>query len=1688
MERTGMLKVLSAIMMVLVLIMSLPTYALASLTNTEDGTSTQDEAQSAYETEVLMELEEQREKNVKNFLLTDGTVKAVTYKQPVHYQNSEGKWIDIDNTLTLNGSEYVSQNKQEIKFANKSGSNGLVSIKDGGYKIDFTMLNTNKSSVVIENPQKPNSRKFDDLKVLSGIVSRAKYANIQNGIDLEYVLIGNSIKENIIINEAKEEYSFSFELKLNKLEAELVSNYIILKDADTGETKYEIPAPYMYDRNGEYSTDVEYTLTKESKWKYTLTVTASADWINSEGRSFPVTVDPIVRTESSVTTAYCSPDGYTGNSFVFVGDFMGYTDLVGYIKFNTLPTIPTGAVLTDADLVLYNYSSADYTNKSFYIGLFNATENWINNATYATRNNYMNTSAPLNYIKINGGGAYAWDITSLYQTWENGGTNNGICLKCLDFSGNTNYKDCLAIFTIDDVNNYPNPYIELTYTSPQYLKGLESYFTYFESSAGMAGTGYINAFNGSLTFVHNLFTTADEILPYSLSLIYNSMDKTWKFSTGESLTDYNFYGIEYFKWVDADGTVHWFSPVIKRNTFGNPVMYQYNASGVLVETDTPTEYYDQDGLGLKITLSSTEGMVLSDDKGNKKIFVDGRLSEIIDTYGNKRSFSYSGGMLSEVSLTPKNKSQISQLVLTHSENITMVMNNQAGIDAAISHVGSQINSITYSYGSGNTYTVNYTYDTNGYLISATDVSLGARITYNYVNGKARGIREETLLVSPEYLPYGNQVIMNYQDCKTVLRTAGNDNIMNGYDDMYTTYNFDTRGKVVSAYTHDTYGKVYGISSYELNDMYSDSSISIKTNNSIKSVTSTSTLGVNLLKNSGFSTMDNWVVSDAGCYVRYVTSVKGLNNGNALMMESLSANSAQSVKQSVYLSGGDYTLSYSMFKEYKQSSVTRIVVYASNGAIVKSSVPITYNENGAMSTEWERDYITFNVSEGTYTVSFEFTPSTSSGEFVLYDNVMLEKGTVNNYYSAYDNGEFNSALVASNAVNASIVNGKLALTPTILGEASYKFVLPAENIIDNQKLHISAYGKAINGLSNTNDGTTPSRFGILLKGVYSGSTVLEQFIPFRVGNYDNQYVSDFVNFSAKYINSLSQQETLQRVEIYLVYDHNLGTAYFDNVTLSYGSSYTSYEYNNMGYVSKTTDGNGNETNYNYADNQVDLISTTDQYGREYSNTYDSSHNITGSGYESSDGSSSADSGYTRNVYGQITQTTVGFGGTTKTMITQTMYNTNTSSSAFSKPTMTIDENGAVTRYFYNNKGMLSGICDNADKGIIYEYNAYGELLCGKLAVYDAEADTMVEATSGKQVGYEYSSNHTLSSILTDSTEYNFIYNEYNAIDKILIGEQELVDYDYIVNNGNLIKMTYGNGTYVEYTYDILDRIVGVCYNGVEKASYVYASNGSVSSVTDLENDTEYRYYYDNSGKLINERIVKDEETQFYRTYLYDDYGRPYKKITHYVFAEDSTLTNKIESYSYNANGDISLIDRSAGGDIYYSYDAFGRLQGSTVNNIKNGSTYSVTTTYAYADSTNRAYTRLSSVTVNGETTSYEYDSVGNITKITYSDGKIVTYVYDESYQLIRENNQKLGYTYTYSYDNSGNILQKKKYSYLPTGAIVSGTPIETLNYGYNNENWGDLLTSIGNYTITYDSIGNPLTYMGMSLSWSDGRLL
>lgn len=70
---------------------------------TEEGTAemADNEEEGESDAVILSEVEEEREEDSKTFYMSDGSFMIAQYDVPVHYEDEEGEWQEIDRTLEL---------------------------------------------------------------------------------------------------------------------------------------------------------------------------------------------------------------------------------------------------------------------------------------------------------------------------------------------------------------------------------------------------------------------------------------------------------------------------------------------------------------------------------------------------------------------------------------------------------------------------------------------------------------------------------------------------------------------------------------------------------------------------------------------------------------------------------------------------------------------------------------------------------------------------------------------------------------------------------------------------------------------------------------------------------------------------------------------------------------------------------------------------------------------------------------------------------------------------------------------------------------------------------------------------------------------------------------------------------------------------------------------------------------------------------------------------------------------------------------------------------------------------------------------------------------------------------------------------------------------------------------------------
>ena len=327
-----------------------------------------------------------------------------------------------------------------------------------------------------------------------------------------------------------------------------------------------------------------------------------------------------------------------------------------------------------------------------------------------------------------------------------------------------------------------------------------------------------------------------------------------------------------------------------------------------------------------------------------------------------------------------------------------------------------------------------------------------------------------------------------------------------------------------------------------------------------------------------------------------------------------------------------------------------------------------------------------------------------------------------------------------------------------------------------------------------------------------------------------------------------------------------------------------------------------------------------------------------------------------------------------------------------------------------------------------------------------------------------------------------------------GDKTLESYRYASNNGPLKTVTYGNGDTQEILYDKEERICARRWNGesTDDVRYEYDDYGTLEKEIDLVNGRIDKDQYDMTGRLVQsatlekntgaagEPTVANTHTVQSLEIGYDNYNRVNRLVqslegsktkTGLVYGDASKTQRPGLSYGLTVDG----TQRQS-----LAYDAMGRCTKETVA-LPGGQTRENCFTYGTLRHLTDMDSLLSAMSNGTESWSYEYDNVGNITKIT-SGTKVITYQYDELNQLIRENNGVLGTTVLYTYDAGGNMTSRKTYDYTE-GTLQTIKKNET--FTYRSDGWKDQILSWNGYRYTYDAGGNPTLLRGVPLTWGEG---
>ena len=569
----------------------------------------------------------------------------------------------------------------DMKFSKKAHSKNMVSIKDGDYRVSWGFVDLDHKSYGIVG----QTSQSDDLieSAYNHISQQIKYSDVISGVDLVYNIDSLGIKENIMIHQPTDVNTFTFEYKVNGLELILNDDGDIEAINEDNDIIFLMSKPYMYDKEGNYCEDVHYEISQKNK-KYTITIVADKEWLNSEDRVYPITIDPVIQTQqtaNAIKSTFIASGWYNTNFNhhfeLLVGrESSAYQNCRSLFQFS-LPALNRGDMVIDAKFYVAQYYHSFYTSSTpnLQVNAHMLNTSWTDtsvtwNSIKGSGNEnsyYDNHVLDYDYIKRsdtqNAANWKVFDVTTAVKKWYDGTPNNGILLKSYNEAGSHSAVGVKGQFWPEDYNNSYNafPFISIAYRNN---KGIESYHDYTSFSTYSAGNVYVDNYSGNLVVEHQDASTYGNLAPVTVSHIYNgymatqnpyNVGKGWKLNIHQTLKPSSQYGLTGesattypYVYMDQDGTEHYF---IKKDN----------------------EYFDEDGLGLELKVVSG-GYTITDKQDNVMTFNSyGDITSIKDNYNHTISYTYEDDLITKV--TSGNGQEI---ILTYENGLLSKITDQAG--------------------------------------------------------------------------------------------------------------------------------------------------------------------------------------------------------------------------------------------------------------------------------------------------------------------------------------------------------------------------------------------------------------------------------------------------------------------------------------------------------------------------------------------------------------------------------------------------------------------------------------------------------------------------------------------------------------------------------------------------------------------------------------------------------------------------------------------------------------------------------------------------------------------------------------------------------------------------------------------------------------------------------------------------
>ena len=373
-----------------------------------------------------------------------------------------------------------------------------------------------------------------------------------------------------------------------------------------------------------------------------------------------------------------------------------------------------------------------------------------------------------------------------------------------------------------------------------------------------------------------------------------------------------------------------------------------------------------------------------------------------------------------------------------------------------------------------------------------------------------------------------------------------------------------------------------------------------------------------------------------------------------------------------------------------------------------------------------------------------------------------------------------------------------------------------------------------------------------------------------------------------------------------------------------------------------------------------------------------------------------------------------------------------------PLTRTDPNGKVTTIQYDNRDRAVQVQkpSGGKKFIAYSDRAFCQYMCGPSDMPYATITEEITSTTSRdyrvQVDVMGRIDETTifdggGNIKTD-TKYD-AFHQVTGVTVYRDDEPEpdpQTTYSYSAP-GYLGTATAPDRSSISYGYD-KNRVTAGADNGFLRR-YTYQEDGKVSQVREEDGNNQLNvdtnYAYDTMGRLIT--ITQGVQT---RSFTYDALGRlksethPENGTTTYTYDANSNLLTRTDARGITTTNEYDDLNRvtlryysDGTPSVSYFYDSHPAGSPIVIRNAVGRLTRVTTTTSGVVVTNYYGYCNCSAVetestvitdgTTKTYTTSYGYDYLGQLTTISYPNGKIVTYTRDDKGREIKVSSTVLG---------------------------------------------------------------------------------